>query len=105
MTQKHKHYDAIIAFANGKKIETRLPGSEKWSAIANPTWSGALEYRVKPETVEEYTIVNSLGNHGNSFFRTKEDVRNSYQNCLDPQGFLKRTMIDGKVVSFKFIPL
>jgi hypothetical protein len=46
---KHKHYDLIVAWANGKKIEARLNGGE-WHELSTPAWNGIdTEYRIKPE--------------------------------------------------------
>ena len=50
---KHKHYDMIVAWANGKKIETRLNGGE-WHELITPAWNGIdTEYRIKPEPVPD----------------------------------------------------
>lgn len=48
MTKKHKHYEAIIAFANGAKIEVWDTVQRCWSDIQNPMWIDEWEYRVKP---------------------------------------------------------
>ena len=46
---KHKHYDLIVAWANGKKIEARFKGGE-WHELSTPAWNGIdTEYRIKPE--------------------------------------------------------
>ena len=63
---KHKHYDLIVAWANGKKIEARLKGGE-WHELSTPTWNGIdIEYRIKPETkpdVPRYFCVDSWGHN------------------------------------------
>ena len=46
---KHKHYDLIVAWANGAKIEARLNGGE-WHELTTPAWNGIdTEYRIKRE--------------------------------------------------------
>lgn len=52
---KHKHYDAIIAFANGAQIEGRPTPNSAWTTFSNPTWETSWEYRVKPEENEPWT--------------------------------------------------
>lgn len=46
---KHKHCDLIVAWANGAKIEARVPGNPNWHDSSNPQWVAAVEYRVKPK--------------------------------------------------------
>lgn len=50
MSTKHKHYDCIVAWAEGKEIEVRAPG-QYWGpmVVANPVWKLEDEYRIKPE--------------------------------------------------------
>ncbi len=48
---KHKHYDCIIAWANGAEIQTKLPESVAWNNSLYPSWDKELCYRVKPRTV------------------------------------------------------
>ena len=47
MTQRHKHADVIIAWANGAEIECRGQPSRGWITATNPCWSEEYEYRVK----------------------------------------------------------
>lgn len=52
---KHKHYDVIVAWAEGKPIQCRPCGETFWSEVMkeNPTWSDHFEYRVKPKPEPE----------------------------------------------------
>ena len=45
---KHKHYDTIMAWANGETIEV-LEISGKWRETFYPSWTGDVIYRIKPE--------------------------------------------------------
>jgi hypothetical protein len=55
---KHKHYDMIVAWAEGKKIEVRLNGGE-WHELSTPAWKGVdTEYRIKPEP--DHILVTDL---------------------------------------------
>jgi len=57
---KHKHYDMILAWANGAKIETRLNGGG-WSELTNPSWDGKnTEYRIKPEPTPDVVVYSKI---------------------------------------------
>jgi hypothetical protein len=46
---KHKHYDIIVAWANGAKIEVKNPSNGSWWDATPPAWDLDYEYRIKPE--------------------------------------------------------
>jgi hypothetical protein len=48
---KHKHYDCIIAWANGAIIEVLNAEMEEWEFIDQPSWFEDNEYRIKPEVI------------------------------------------------------
>ena len=50
---RHKHYDCIVAWASGKKIECRRLGTDEWHEAFEPTWSTNYEYRIKKEPLVE----------------------------------------------------
>ena len=57
MSERHKHADAIIAWAEGAKIEYRDPTrhhSGLWVECQHPGWYENFEYRVKP--VKAYRV-------------------------------------------------
>ena len=60
---KNKHYDIIMAWANGESIEMMEYG-RTWVPLVTPIWLEGVVYRVKPapkpETVREVLLVNSL---------------------------------------------
>jgi hypothetical protein len=47
---KHKHYDIIVAWANGAKIQKRLAWGG-WVDCNNPPWDCNEEYRINPNPV------------------------------------------------------
>ncbi len=53
MTQRHKHADLIIAWANGAKIQVKVNnGGKVWKdcdVFGPPGWYEGNEYRIKPE--------------------------------------------------------
>jgi hypothetical protein len=46
--KRHKHYDVIIAFANGAEIEFKHPESGNWIPATLPAFHNEYDYRVKP---------------------------------------------------------
>ena len=44
---KHKHYDMIVAWANGAEIECGY-GYEHWIDAPCPSWAKDMFYRIKP---------------------------------------------------------
>ena len=44
---KHKHYDLIMAWANGAKIQ--FLEDFEWRNVQRPSWSDGIEYRIEPE--------------------------------------------------------
>lgn len=53
--KRHKHYDTIVAWAEGKQIQVK--GFQEWFDLkVPPTWNEDQEYRVKPETSLKYRV-------------------------------------------------
>jgi hypothetical protein len=56
---KHKHYDMIIAWANGAEIQWKDPKYKlDWHDIEHPHFFVEYEYRIKPE--EKQPVVRWL---------------------------------------------
>ena len=47
-TQRHKHADEIIAWAEGAEIEFKGQATDDWMKTGTPSWYENYEYRVKP---------------------------------------------------------
>lgn len=46
---RHKHYDTIVAWAAGKKIEVFNDKRMCWEDVAgDPYWVDSFQYRIKP---------------------------------------------------------
>lgn len=76
MATKHKHYDAIVAWANGEKCEFFSPISEKWEPLnpnSVPAFYEDYEYRIKPKTVKKEGWVN-VYKDDNRFSGSKEEA-------------------------------
>ena len=47
---RHKHYDCIVAWAEGKKIEILSDSTGQWEdLIGIPYWVNNFQFRIKPE--------------------------------------------------------
>ena len=97
----HVHAEVIKAWADGKAIEAR-DWDHTWFDVLNPIWNPRQQYRVKPEEVVDFTIVLSDGRPGAVFTTQRVDLGHHY-SASNYQGYMKRTRLDGKVVSFEFI--
>jgi len=59
---KHKHYECIVAWAEGKKIQNKDELGE-WIDTENPRWFRNTEYRIKPNTKKFRVALNRENNH------------------------------------------
>ena len=48
---KHKHYDCIVAWANGEVVEYFSESINQWRITRKPVWDQNSQYRVKKESV------------------------------------------------------
>jgi hypothetical protein len=75
---KHKHYDVIVAWAEGKKIQyiNTLGNWEDWNESYSPGFDNWAEYRIKPEPLPDivryyyvdshyFTVSQQYTNHTN----------------------------------------
>lgn len=47
---KHKHYDTIVAWAEGKTVQNFNDRRMRWEDITgDPYWINDFQYRIKPE--------------------------------------------------------
>lgn len=58
---RHKHADAIIAWAEGKEIEWRCGGDNEWTPVTQPNWMNHYEYRIKPTPPKWYENIPEHG--------------------------------------------
>ena len=98
----HVHAETIKAWADGKPVEWCENPLQSWRLIENPGFIEDNEYRVKPEEVVDYTVVLPDGRPGAVFTSTIAELKYNY-SASNYQGYMKRTRLDGKVVSFEFI--
>lgn len=60
--KRHKHYDLIVAWANGAEIETETGCSGGWIACSTPIWDSNYQYRIKPEVKPDITAYTYIDN-------------------------------------------
>jgi len=108
MPTPHKHAEVIKAWADGHEIQVRNKSiNSMWVTIDSHDtigWYSENEYRKKPEEVVDYTIVGNTGVSGGLFCSNIEDLSKYYVTTFpNRQGYMKRTRVDGSVVSLEFI--
>lgn len=108
MTTPHKHAEILRAIADGKVVQYQTPTVGVWTDFQPdiqgfPTNNCYLAWRIKPEEVVDYTVVLPDGRPGAVFTPTIECLVDFY-HAYTCQGYVKRTRLDGQVVSFEFIP-
>jgi hypothetical protein len=88
MTQRHKHADVIIAWAEGAEVEYRnLPGAT-WVSVGTPGWYENYEYRVKPPTKKYRVGLFNNGNNGN-YYTVVADTQEEAACYVDASGFVR----------------
>ena len=58
---RHKHYDIIVAWAEGKKIEVFNDRRMCWEDITgDPYWVDSFQYRIKPEPKPDVVVYSRV---------------------------------------------
>ena len=58
---KHKHYDMIVAWAEGKTIQNFNDRRMCWEDITgDPYWVDSFQYRIKTEPMPDRIVVTDL---------------------------------------------
>lgn len=58
---KHKHYEIIMAWAEGKKIQLMTGnGWQDWVGKFSPHWNDDMEYRIKPEPKPDVVVYTKI---------------------------------------------
>lgn len=107
----HVHAEVIKAWADGKTVQFRMKDSDEWGdahLFSDGRWlmfHPEFFYRIKPEEVVDYALVYKNGVVAGQFYPRLNDVHmfTGVSHYVSRQGFVKRTQIDGKVISFEFI--
>ena len=102
---KHKHYDMIVAWANGAKIEARLNGGE-WHELTTPAWSGIdTKYRIKPEPKPDlklyFEVAKYTSEKDKPFLFLHRECMNPENNRIDSISQNLRLIFDGETGELK----
>jgi hypothetical protein len=72
---KHKHYDCIVAWAEGKQIEVFSDSKGQWEdLIGVPYWVNNFQFRIKPEPKPDYVKIFYLESHPLLGLRFSEEI-------------------------------
>lgn len=91
MTQRHKYYDVIMAFAEGKKIQFRTSPADEWCDWGAQHFPSFLqwEYRIKPATLT-YRVALFRSNSGKYFVTNWDNDRIQSQKDISRMtGFVR----------------
>jgi hypothetical protein len=56
---KHKHYDMIVAWAEGKQIQV-YRRDDNWINDLSPSWHFSEQYRIKPEPKPDVVVYSRV---------------------------------------------
>lgn len=72
---KHKHYDCIVAWAEGKEIQVRW-NKGVWFKLIDSVWSDndEIEYRIKPEPKPDVVKIFYLESNPMLGLRFSEEI-------------------------------
>lgn len=100
MSTKHKHYDLILAWANGAEIQVYNKAISSWEDNIYPVWSFQSEYRIKPKPkVKKWRWVNSSKEENNyigvshGYYASAEDFNSDWPKHIAIQK-VDSTMIE-----------
>jgi hypothetical protein len=86
---KHKHYDMIVAWAEGKQIQNFNENTGEWQdLIAPPYWIQNFQYRIKPEEKQpvvrwQWAYPTMKGwTTTNYFYNDKEILNAIHDGCI-----------------------
>ena len=88
---KHKHYDLIVAWANGAKIQVKPHGEVSWRDRSNPSWAEDCDYRIKPEPKPDVVLYGYI---------TQERNNMEYVRILPINADTSRTSTDTCMFTF-----
>lgn len=79
---KHKHYDVIVAFANGETIQEQ-DWEGKWKDVATPKFHPFSLYRVKPkDRVLSFRVeLSDSGEYAYTSFDGQENLRLTFDQA------------------------
>jgi hypothetical protein len=100
---KHKHYDCIVAWAEGKTIQNFNDNKGQWEDVSGPPfWVNSFQYRIKPEPHPDfikrfYLEANPLVGHRFSEAYSDKDLVNKHS--------LIKCTFDGETTKLKSVEI
>lgn len=102
-SNKHVHYDFIVAWANGAKIE--YSNDDKiWKIVANPSWHTDVSYRIKQEEQVVIPVEFLMKIKGNKTGSLNIKYNKSNNNCT--KNYNVKVVINestGELLSIKMV--
>lgn len=98
---KHKHYDCIVAWAEGKKIEILSDSTGQWEdVIGVPYWVNNFQFRIKPESKPDVIKIFYLESNPLLGLRFSEEI-----NPITEKTKRIRCMFDGETYMLKAVEM
>lgn len=88
MGQRHKHADAIIAWAEGAEIECRSHIHGGWVVASAPSWLENSEYRIKPPA-KKYRVALFKDLFTDNIYTGTADSPKGADFCEKDSGFIR----------------
>lgn len=92
MTNKRKHYDVIIAFAEGETIEWRNLDDDPWVETEYPIFQNNAQYRVKPKLLCRYRVALYMNPTGRFYTKIASGALSS--TVMERQTYFQRWLTD-----------
>ena len=90
MTQRHKHADVIIAWAEGKDVQVKAPLVGEWCAlsITTPHFYEDWEYRIKPAT-KKYRVALFRSSNDGEVYAAIVNTQEAANGCEKEPRFVR----------------
>lgn len=95
MNTKHKHYDAIVGWANGEAIQYFDVYETQWFDVTgDPAWHSNCQYRIKPKPKYPTTGLKT-----NEMLELWNLADNAYQGCeIVANAAIRHAIDSGQVI-------
>jgi hypothetical protein len=102
---KHKHYDMIVAWADGAQIQSRNDISGSWEDNRLPMWAQDTMYRIKPEPKPDlklyFEVAKYTSEKDKPFLFLHRECMNPENNRIDSISQNLRLIFDGETGELK----
>jgi hypothetical protein len=103
---KHKHYDMIVAWAEGRTIQNFNDRKMRWEDITgDPYWVSSFQYRIKPEPKPDlklyFEVAKYTSEKDKPFLFLHRECMNPENNRIDSISQNLRLIFDGETGELK----